>query len=761
MTLEQRTIARPRAEPAEDAAPRGRRAFLEPVGYAAIAVCLAVLMVVNVRNVDLFYLDEWFYVSGARYIWEHFPVAILGTIPEWNRGPQRLYSTLLAPATGLLDARAAYTAGLAINVALLSSTVIPLALLARRVIASPALRVLAVALGTAIPWLIISAHLLTENLAFPLFVWTTLAIVVAAERPTRLTELLALLAIGLIALCRLNLAPMFGVLVLAALADEVARYRRREPGVTRKGFLRGVLRRRPITLVATVLGVIGGLAVLSGGAAFLGAYGNFSSSTITDGLFGAGRADTFRTLLTYFRGLVEGTFVLPVALGLAVGLAGAAGRLGRAMIVPAVATLAGLLATLLVVAIWTKGASLEERYIFYPVAPLAVLAVAGLEHLRRLRGWIAAGAALAFWPFVAGAAWPGTLAEHFFSAPGKAFWSRVVDARVRQWEGRLLGWTLIPPTGWLLVAVGLVGLVLLLRAPRTALVRGVLTGALALCVLMQALALNYDFHQELYGTTTTPGGIAGVPGHPFDERPAYVDGRTGGAPTAVIAGMPRPGAPIGQVERQTFWNGDITGLVDLRWSGAPYAVPPGIDIYPTQLGPDGLAEWTGEVPKYLVAVAGDPRVQFASGAKVAGPATGYQLRRSRPVKEALWTARSIEIDGALIDGQKPAELTLNRAAAGAAPQATLTISLPEAAEGPSRWTVDGASGKAVAHGRIAPGQTRHVRLTAPACPGAGSCAPARWTLEARGRGAKLPLPVYGAPPPPRDVVLQLGSVDVR
>ena len=760
MTLEQRTIAHSRAEPAEDAAPRGRRALLEPVGYAAVAALVAVVMIVNVRNVDLFYLDEWFYVSGARYIWEHFPTAILGTIPEWNRGPQRLYSILLAPATGLLSARGAYTAGLALNVALLSSTVIPLALLARRVIASPALRVLAVALGTAVPWLIISAHLLTENLAFPLFVWTTLAIVVAAERPTLLTELLALVAIGLISLCRLNLAPMFGVLVLAVLADEIARYRRREPGVTRQAFLRGVARRRPVTLVATVLGAIGGIAVLSGGAAFLGAYGNFSVSTITDGLFGAGRADTFRTVLTYGRGLVEGAFVLPAALGLAAGLAGATGRLGRRMIVPSVAVLAGLLATLVVVAIWTKGASLEERYVFYPVAPLAVLAVAGLEHLGRLRGWIAAGAALAFWPFVAGASWPGLAAEHFFSAPGKAFWSRVVDARVRQWEGRLLGWTLIPPTGWLLVAVGLVVLVLLVRSSRTALVRGLLTGALALCVLMQALALNYDFRQELYGTTTTPGGIAGAPGHPFDERPAYVDGRTGGEPTAVISGMPRPGAPIGQVERQTFWNADITGLVDLRWSGAPYAVPPGIDIYPTQLGPDGLAEWTGEIPDYLVAVAGDPRVQFASGAKVAGPDSGYQLRRSRPVKEALWTARSMEIDGALIDGQKPAELMLNRAASGASPSATLTISLPDTAEGPSRWTVDGAGGKAVARGRIAPGATEQVRLTAPACPGSGTCSPARWTLEAEGPGAQVTLPVYGAPPPPRDVVLQLRAVDV-
>ena len=49
---------------------------------------------------------------------------------------------------------------------------------------------------------------------------------------------------------------------------------------------------------------------------------------------------------------------------------------------------------------------------------IAILAVAGVERAGRLRGWIGAGAALAFWPFVAGLAWPGQFAEHFFAAPG-------------------------------------------------------------------------------------------------------------------------------------------------------------------------------------------------------------------------------------------------------------------------------------------------------------------------------------------------------
>ena len=67
---------------------------------------------------------------------------------------------------------------------LLVSAIVPTALLARRVIDVPALRVLAVALGTVVPWLMIGSHLLTENLAFPLYMWAVYGIVRCAEEPS-------------------------------------------------------------------------------------------------------------------------------------------------------------------------------------------------------------------------------------------------------------------------------------------------------------------------------------------------------------------------------------------------------------------------------------------------------------------------------------------------------------------------------------------------------------------------------------------------
>jgi hypothetical protein len=729
---------------------------LELLGYALIALGVAAVMAINVRNVDVFYLDEWFYTTGSRYMWDHFPGAFLGTIPEWNRGPQRLYSLLLSPVNGLFGARDAFVIGHLVNVALLASTVVPLALMARRVIASPALRVLAVALGTAVPWLIIASHLLTENLAFPLFAWASYAIVVTAERPTWRNELAALVAIAALALCRLNLAAVFAVLVVAVLVDELYRYRARE-GATRGAFLRAAARRRPLVGIASVVAALGAIWLLTSGSESLGAYGGFTSSTLTDGLFGAGRSETFRTVLTYARGLVGGMFVLPFALGLAVGLAGVFGRLGRALVVPSAVALSGLLAVLVVVSLWTKGAALEERYVFYPVGLVAILAVAGVERAGKLRAWIAAGAALAFWPFVAGAAWPGQLAEHFFAAPGKAFWARVLDARLRQWEGRLLGWTLIPPTGWLLLAVGLIALVLLVRLPgrREPIVRVALIAGLGLCLVAQAMSLNYDFRQELYGTTSNPGGIAGRPGHDLHERPAFVDGRTGGEPAAVLPSLVQAAQRGGGVEEITFWNSSVESTVDMTWAGAPKPVPPGGAITPTELGSDGLARWTVYEPPYLVAVPDDPRVQFPSGPRISGfEDAGFQLRK-REGERALWTAAGLQADAALASGGA-IEMAFDRAARPGATGVTLQLDVPKESGGDTRATIV-AEGGGTLRRTLEKGRRTQLRLTVPPCPSSGTCEPMRWTLRARGRGAELPLPGYGAPEP-RTVLLHMSAV---
>src|SRR6478735_7674181 len=101
------------AEQARSAPPQPARWRLpvspEVAGYIVLAIGLAALLWRRASQVDAFYLDEWFYVRGAEYIWSHFPGAVLGTIPEWNRGPQRAYSLLLAVPWSTFGTSTAFT----------------------------------------------------------------------------------------------------------------------------------------------------------------------------------------------------------------------------------------------------------------------------------------------------------------------------------------------------------------------------------------------------------------------------------------------------------------------------------------------------------------------------------------------------------------------------------------------------------------------------------------------------------------------------
>ena len=164
--------------------PQALTARGELIGYAVLWVGLATFLWSQIRQVDQYFLDEWIYAAGAEYIWDNLPGGLISGIPYWDRGPQRLYSTLLAPIWGPFGSSTAFTLSHFLNVLLLTSAIVPAALLARRVIAHPALRVLGVALAVGVPWLAIGAQMLAENLAFPLYLWAIYAIVRAADRPS-------------------------------------------------------------------------------------------------------------------------------------------------------------------------------------------------------------------------------------------------------------------------------------------------------------------------------------------------------------------------------------------------------------------------------------------------------------------------------------------------------------------------------------------------------------------------------------------------
>jgi hypothetical protein len=748
-----REVASPASE-AGAAPQRGRTSAIEIGGYLLVAAALFVLLLLRVRNVDGFYLDEWLYTHGAEYMWSQLPLGPVDQIPGWTRGPQRLYTWLLMLWWGPLGTPAAYTASHVMNVFLLVSGVWPAALIARRVIESPWLRVLAVALATALPWLVISANLLTENAAFPVFLWTYLAIVVAAERPRPATQIAALVGILLLSLCRLNLAVMFVVLVVVVAATELAR---RFGSSAPRESLRAVLRRQSVVVAALGLAVVAAVGLYATGGASLGAYGAFTDTSIFDSIWGSKAEATGRAILTYTDALATGSFLFPLLLGLAVALAGTRGRLGRRVFVPALTALASLVGVIVVIAIWTGAASIEERYAFYVISPLAILAVAGLARLRQIVPELIVSGVLITFAIAMGTESPGTNSGYYFAAPARAFWSRVVDHRLRTAENDLLGWLPGAGHGWLLAALVMivaVGVVVALagRRPRVA---ALLTAAgLAVCLLAQAAVLNYDYGKLLYGTPEAPGGLAMSADHALDRDDWIDDALPDDAEAAIVPAVSSYAIPYGDAERQEFWNKGVTAVVALRFDEAIAPLPPGMHLVQSYIDEDGLAGWKGPRPGWFAAQPDDPRVQFAGRRVATSRSAPFTLSRATGSRRAIWTAAGIEPDGSLLE-DKPATLTLDRARVPGVRAVTLLLHGFDVAPGPVSWTVRALHGGRTLSGRLAPAAVRKVRLAVPPCDGA--CPPMQWRLTALGKATAVTPPFFGAPPPAKSAMLQVSG----
>jgi hypothetical protein len=715
----------------------------EIAGYGAITVGLAVLLWWQVRRVNGFYLDEWVYVSGAQHIWDHLPGGLVGTIPLWDRGVQRAYSTMLAPIVGLFGRSTAFTLGHGLNVLLLSVASVPAAaLMARRVIASSALRVLAVGLAVVIPWSMIGAHLLTESLSYPVFLWASLAIVRSAEEPRIGRQAVALVAVVGLGLCRLDLGVIAGTLVLASLGGELLRPSEDRP-------IRDVLRRQAPILVLLVIGLVGVVYLLGPGSSHLGRYGTLDLGGVRSRLFGAQSGLARNTAELYTRSLILGTVLLPFTLGLGTALAGVAGRLGRSVGVLSIVALSNLVLIVGAVTLSTSGGAPEERYVFYAVALLALLAVAGIERARALLPWIVAAGVVVVWIVRSGGGFPALNSGNFFAAPAGAFWTRVMDYRLRTLEHDLLGWTGLNPQLWhaIAIAVAILVAVVALARWRSPLARALLIAGAVTCLAGQAVILTYSLRQELYGTVDVAGGISSGP------RETFVDATLpSGTNVAVAPAALTNGQPFGGTERVEFWNKRIDATVALGWDGSPVPAPPGFGVLQSAVGPDGVAVLSGQVPRFLTAQVDDPRVQFATQLMRHSPDSDYGLF-SGTRRRALWTAVGLQPDGSML-AHTPLRLTVDRGDGVRAVR--LTLQAPAGQPGSAPWRIS-AGGHTVASGRLTNGATQKVLLRVPGC-GQAACKPWSWRMSDSGRAVPVALPVFGAPAPPRPVVLWVPAV---
>jgi Dolichyl-phosphate-mannose-protein mannosyltransferase len=161
------------------------------------------------------FTDELAYSELAKSFGTNGEFALRGV--EGTGGFGLLYSILISPAYALFDAIPdAYDGIRVLNCLFMSAAAVPTYLVARR-LAPRHLALLAAALAVALPSVMYSGNVMTENAFYPATALFILTLVRALERPTVVRQLVVFAAIGVAFLIRVQALTFVGIL-LAAIA---------------------------------------------------------------------------------------------------------------------------------------------------------------------------------------------------------------------------------------------------------------------------------------------------------------------------------------------------------------------------------------------------------------------------------------------------------------------------------------------------------------------------------------------------------------
>ncbi|MFN2470675.1 MAG: hypothetical protein ABR583_06745 [Gaiellaceae bacterium] len=287
--------------------------------------------------------------------------------------PSVLYPILIAPAWLADPVSTAYGAAKTINVLLMTATVVPTYLWARRLV-SPAWALVAAVLVLLMPSFLYTGVLMSENAFFPLFVAAGYATAAALERPTAGRQALAVAAAlvgvtirvqGLVLLAILPAAIALKLLLDLRASSDEPRSRRAWLGL------------RPFwpTFAALAVGAFAYTAYkVSRGQSLASALGSYQ--TVTDANYSLG--DGLHWVVLHFAELGFSVGVVPACallllLGLAVSDPRTTTPAERAFLAVATASVALVVVQ---VALFASRFSLriEERYMF-PLAPLCFVAL--------------------------------------------------------------------------------------------------------------------------------------------------------------------------------------------------------------------------------------------------------------------------------------------------------------------------------------------------------------------------------------------------
>lgn len=605
----------------------------------------------------------------------------------------QLYPLLLAPFYGTLNAPAAQTAAHGLNAFLLAGAAWPAYLLARSVAESRGAGYVAAALVAFTPWLALASTLLTENVAYPAFVWALLLCHRAVSTPSPGRDAAALAGLLLAFLARTQLFVLAlalpVVLVLHDTGFAVACREGTRRAAMSSGLSRIVARHRMLAAAYGVAAVGAGALALAGSLdSVVGNYATpFGGNLLPSGVW--------HSAATHLGHVAVGVGVLPLAL--------AASWTVTTLVRPvrkeshAFAALAVVLVPLLTFQVasfdlrFTPGQFVQDRYLVYLVPLLAVASAAWLaqraHRTLRLVTFAAAGAAVAV--LVAVATYDDPVI--FWAAPAAAFHPAL--------EALAASFGL--PLRALLPLATLVSVLVLAGVTRVAPTSAMVGSALALAGF-GAFEAGYVLHRFGGPVMTRPTNT---------EIRDWIDAAVPSGRSAALVPSPRDAASLWW--EAELWNKDVKQVLRVG-SGTTFTPFPAekvaIDFSSGVL--------RGSQPSdYLVVSPNDTRFQLR-GTQLAkgGP---LRLAHVRSPYRLSWATRGLTADGWTLS-RRLATLRLYGDARAQRRALVMTLAAPLSEPKPVDFVL--RSGAAVVRGSVDPGGARPpVRLTA--------CVPARGEVD--------------------------------
>jgi hypothetical protein len=324
--------------------------------------------------------DELGYVQQASFIGDHLR-PVLPSDPEFGSWSQ-LQPLLLALPYALFSTPVAFDVAHAVNAVAMASSAIPAYLLMRRLAPWRPAAYLAAGLTVAVPWMTLAGTMLTENVAYPTFLWATYAALVAVVDARPRNDLLLVAALALAYLARTQLSLLAAGVAVAVVVHEVGwRWRGDPRRPLHRAVAEGLVAAVRGHLVLAGLSAIGlAVALTSTSGTLLGGY-----AAPTEGrLLPPGTVDQAVEILAQ---IVTGIGVLPLALAIAfaVGsLARPATREAHAFAALAIPTIVFMSLALGSFSVrFTAG--VNDRYLFF-LAP--ILFCGSLAFLLERRRWL-------------------------------------------------------------------------------------------------------------------------------------------------------------------------------------------------------------------------------------------------------------------------------------------------------------------------------------------------------------------------------------